>query len=64
MTAKAKAALQQFHADQFALRNKVAARLKASSPADRLKSLVNAGVLNKQGKLTASYRPKRPARIK
>ncbi len=61
MTAEAKVALNQFHADQFALRDKVAARLKASSSADRLKSLVNAGVLNKQGKLTASYRPSRVA---
>lgn len=58
MTVKAKAAIKQFHSDRFALRDKVAAHLAASSSADRLKTLMNAGVLNKQGKLTASYRPK------
>lgn len=58
MTAKAKAAIKQFNSDQFALRDKVAARLATSSSADRLKTLMNAGVLNKQGKLMASYRPK------
>lgn len=61
MTAKAKAANKQFHSERFALRDKVAARLAASSSADRLKTLVNAGVLTKHGKLTASYRPKRVA---
>jgi len=58
VTAKAKATIKQFHSEQFALRDKVAARLADLSAADQLKTLVNAGVLNKQGKLTASYRPK------
>ena len=61
MTAKAKIAIKQFNSDRFALRDKVAARLAASSSGDRLRTLVNAGVLTKDGKLTASYRPKRVA---
>lgn len=58
MTAKAKAAIDQFHSEQFALRKKVAARLAATSLDDRLKTLMSAGVLTKEGKLTASYRSK------
>ena len=61
MTAKAKAVIDQFRTEQFALRDKVAARLQTLSPADRLKILVSAGVLTKKGKLTPSYRPKRVA---
>lgn len=58
MTAKAKAASHKFHSEQFALRDKVAAYLAESSPADRLKVLVNAGVLTKKGKLKPAYRSK------
>ena len=61
MTAKAKATSKQFHSEQYALRDRVAARLSNSSSADRLKTLVSAGVLNKSGKLAASYRPKQVA---
>jgi len=57
VTAKAKAAIAKFNAERFALRDKVAARLAASTPAERLEMLVSAGVLTKRGKLTARYRP-------
>jgi hypothetical protein len=58
MTAKTKAAIDQFETEQFALRNKVAARLGTISPAERLKLLVSAGILTKKGKLTPTYRRK------
>jgi hypothetical protein len=61
MTAKAKAAINQFQTEQFALRDKVAVRLQKLSSAERLKMLVSAGVLTKKGKLTPSFRPKRVA---
>jgi hypothetical protein len=44
--------------EQFALRDKVAAYLAKSSPAERLKVLVEAGVLTKKGKLKPAYRSK------
>ena len=58
MTAKAKAAINQFKSEQFALRDQVAARLARITPADRLKVLVSAGILTKSGKLTPTYRQK------
>jgi len=61
MTAKAKATINQFETEQFALRDKVAAQLQKLSSAQRLEMLVNAGVLTKKGKLTPAYRPKRVA---
>jgi hypothetical protein len=61
MTAKAKAAINHFQSEQFALRDKVAARLLTLSSADRLELLVSAGVLTKKGKLTPTYRSKRVA---
>jgi len=61
MTAKAKVAIDQFQTEQFALRDKVVARLQTLSSADRLKILVGAGVLTKKGRLTPSYRSKRVA---
>ena len=61
MTAKAKATINQFETEQFALRDKVAAQLQKLSSAQRLKLMVSAGVLTKKGKLTPAYRPKRAA---
>ncbi|MFA6962205.1 MAG: hypothetical protein WC205_15730 [Opitutaceae bacterium] len=61
MTAKAKAAINQFQSQQFALRDKVAAHLAQITPGDRLKVLVSAGILTKNGKLTRTYRQKRVA---
>jgi hypothetical protein len=61
MTARAKAAINQFQTEQFALRDKVAAQLQTLSSAERLKMLISAGVLTKKGKLAPSYRPKRVA---
>jgi hypothetical protein len=61
MTAKAKATINQFEADQFALRDKVAARLQSLSAAETARILVSVGVLTKQGKLAAGYRPNRVA---
>jgi hypothetical protein len=58
VTAKAKAASHKFHSEQFALRDKVAAYLAKSSPADGLKVLVSTGVLTKKGKLKLVYRSK------
>lgn len=61
MTAKAKAAISQFKSEQFALRDKVAARLAKMSQAEQHNVLVSAGVLTKSGKLTSTYRSKRVA---
>lgn len=58
MTAKAKAAINQFQTQQFALRDKVAARLAQITPNDRLNMMVSAGILTKGGKLTSTYRQK------
>ena len=58
MTVKAKAAIRKFHSEQFAPREKFAVFLAESSPADRLKVLVEAGVLTKKGKLKPAYRSK------
>jgi hypothetical protein len=61
VTKKAAAIIRQFESDRNSLRKKVAARLAGLSADQRLKILVDAGVLTRQGKLTASYRPKRAA---
>jgi hypothetical protein len=61
MTAKAKAAIDHFESNQFALRDKVAARLQTLSSAETTRILVSAGVLTKGGKLAPTYRPKRVA---
>ena len=61
MTSKAKAVINHFESNQFALRDKVAARLQTLSPAETTQILVSAGVLTKQGKLAPTYRPKHAA---
>lgn len=57
MTAKAKKAVAQFHSERFMLRDKVAAYLAKSTPAERLEMLQSVGVLTKSGKLAPAYRP-------
>lgn len=57
MTAKAKKAIKQFHSEQYALRDKVAAYLARSTQAERLNTLKSVGVLTKSGKLAQAYRP-------
>jgi len=59
MTARAKAAISRFESKQFELRDKVVARLKEISPTDRFKVMINAGVLTKDGKLTAAYKTRK-----
>ncbi|HEY3755818.1 MAG TPA: hypothetical protein VGL42_06680 [Opitutaceae bacterium] len=61
MTKKAEAIIRRFESDRNSLREKVAARLAGLSSDERLKILVDAGVLTKKGKLAATYRPKRAA---
>lgn len=64
MTAKAKAAINRFEAEQFELRDKVAARLQKLSSSQRLRILVSVGVLTENGKLSSAYRPRRlPAAV-
>jgi hypothetical protein len=58
MTKKAEAIIRHFESERFSLRKKVAARLSKLSSDERLEILVSAGVLTKNGKLTAGYRPK------
>jgi hypothetical protein len=57
MTAKARAIIDNFESNRFALRDRVVARLRTISTADRTKILISAGILTKRGKLARGYRP-------
>ena len=56
MTAKPKAAVHRFQKRQNALREDAVRMLRKLSPDDRLKAMVKAGVLTREGKLTSAYR--------
>lgn len=56
MTAKAQAAVRRFQKRQNAFREDAVRILRNQSSEDRLNAMVKAGVLTRQGKLTAAYR--------
>jgi len=59
MTKKGEAVVRRFQSQRFALSKRVAARLAELSFDQRSDLMVSAGILTKNSKLAAIYRPRR-----